>query len=201
MSNLASFILSESLKTRSVLALHRFDTLFKHQVTKDLQQQLYAAWRSTARSLKLKVDQQTAEDATFKNPKALTGIIVTASATKLHSSSETGHVKLVSPVVKLPLLLSDSDRAIAQDAFLEAAAEQFKNVIATFSEVFTHELKSGQAASDFKVSRSKRSVRLYLSAEEKGVEHETVLYHVSVEHGKINSKVRDHDIIYLSIDR
>lgn len=201
MSNLASFILSEGLKTRSVLALHRFDTLFKHQVTKDLQQQLYAAWKATARGLKLRVDQQAAEDATFKNPKALTEIIVTAAPTKLHSSTETGRVKQVSPAVKLPLLLSDADRAIAQDAFFDAAAEQLKKVIATFSEVFTHELKSGQAATDFKVARSQHAVRLCLSAAEKGVEHETVLYHVAIEHGKINSKVRDHDTIFLSIDR
>lgn len=153
------------------------------------------------KNLKLKVDPQAAEDARFKNPKALTEVTVTVAPVKLHSSTEHGLVKQVSPTVKLPLLLSDADRSIAQDAFLEAAAEQLKKVISTFSEVFVHELKSGQATTDFKVTKSNNSVRLCLSALEKGVEHETVLYHVAIEHGKINSKVRDHDTIFLSIDR
>lgn len=201
MSSLATFIVAEGLKTRSVLALHRFDTLFKHQVTKDLQQSLHAAWKATARSLKVKVDPQAAEDATFKNPKALTAIIVSDQPTKLHSSADTGRVKQVAPVVKLPLLLSDADRALAQAAFFDAAVEQLKLVIATFTEVFTHELSSGKASTDFTVKRSQHSVRLCLSALDKGVEHETVLYHVAIEHGKIGSKVRDHDTIFLSVDR
>lgn len=201
MSSLASFIIAEGLKTRSVLALHRFDTLFKHQVTKDLQQNIYAAWKAKARSLKLKVDPRAAEDATFKNPKALIAITVSDRPVKLHASAETGRVRQVSPTVKLPLLLSEPDLALAREAFLDVAVEQLNDVISTWSEVFTHELKSGQAATDFQVKRDSRSARLCLTSTDKGVEHETVLYHISIEHGKIGSKVRDHDTIFLSVDR
>lgn len=201
MSSLASFIVAEGLKTRSVLALHRFDTLFKHQVTKDLQQNLYAAWRTTARNLKLKVDPRAAEDATFKNPKALVSIAVNDRPVKLHASAENGRVRLVSPSVKLPLLLSDSDLALAREAFLSAAAAELQAALTSWSEVFIHELKSGQATTDFQVKRDSRSVRLCLTFTNKGVEHETSLYHISIEHGKIGSKVRDHDTIFLSIDR
>lgn len=201
MSSLASFIIAEGLKTRSVLALHRFDTVFKHQVTKDLQRDLYAAWKVTARSLKLKVDPRAAEDAAFKNPKALTAIAVSDRPVKLHASAETGRVRQVSPSVKLPLLLSDADLALAREAFLDMAIEQLNAVISTWSEVFTHELKSGQAITDFQVKRDGRSARLCLTSTDKGVEHETVLYHISIEHGKIGSKVRDHDTIFLSVDR
>jgi hypothetical protein len=200
-SSLTSFIIAEGLKTRSVLALHRFDTLFKHQVTKDLQRDLYAAWKAKARKLKLKVDSGAAEDATFKNPKALTEITVSDRPVKLHASAETGRVRLVSPSVKLPLLLSDADLALAREAFLDTAVEQLNAAISTWSEVFTHELKSGQAVTDFHVKRDGRSARLCLTSTDKGVEHETVLYHISIEHGKIGSKVRDHDTIFLSVDR
>ena len=48
---------------------------------------------------------------------------------------------------------------------------------------------------------SKLSWRNRLTSTDKGVEHETVLYHISIEHGKIGSKVRDHDTIFLSVDR
>jgi predicted ribonuclease YlaK len=200
-SSLSTFIVAESLKTRSVLALHRFDTLFKHQVTKDLQQELYAAWRSTARTLKVKVDKQTAEDAVFKNPKATVALVVSDKLVKLFSSAENGRVKLVSPSVKLPLLLSAADAGIAREAFLADAAKQFELAIHGWSEVFMHELKSGQVKTDFCVKRDNRSVRLCLTAADKSIEHETVLYHVTIEHGKLGSKVRDYDTIFLSIDR
>lgn len=201
MSSLASFIIAEGLKTRSVLALHRFDTVFKHQVTKDLQRDLYAAWKAAARTLKVKVDPRAAEDAVFKNPKALTTISVSDRPVKLHASAETGRVRQVSPSVKLPLLLSDADLALAREAFLDAAVEQLNAVTVTWSEVFTHELKSGQASTDFQVKRDSRSARLCLTSTDKGIEHEIVLYHISIEHGKIGSKVRDHDTIFLSVDR
>ena len=201
MSSLASFIIAEGLKTRSVLALYRFDTLFKHQVTKDLQRGLYAAWKATARSLRLKVDPRAAEDATFKNPKALVSIAVNDRPVKLHSSAETGRARQVSPSVKLPLLLSDADLALAREAFLDTAVEQLNAVISTWTEVFVHELKGGQASTDFHVKRDGRSARLCLTSTDKSIEHETVLYHISIEHGKIGSKVRDHDTIFLSVDR
>lgn len=201
MSSLASFIITESLKTRSVLALHRFDTLFKQQVTKDLQRGLYTAWKISARNLKVKIDPHAAEDAAFKNPKALLAITVSDKPIKLYTSTETGAVHQVSPSVKLPLLLSSTDLAIARTAFLDIAVEQFNEIISTWSEVFVHELKNGQAKTDFQIKRDNRSARLCLSSSDKGVEHEIVLYHISIEHGKLGSKVRDHDTIYLSIDR
>lgn len=203
MSGLADFIVTESLKTRSVIALHRFDTTFKHQVTKDLAARLFSAWKVTARSLKLKVNPEQAQDATFKNPKATVDIKVNDQPTKLHSSAETGRVRLVSPSVKLPLLLTDADRGIARDAFLDAAVEQFQAIIAHWGEVFTHVTMSGETKTDFVVKRDPRSARLCLIAKskDKQIEHETTLYHVAIEHGRIGSKVRDHDTLYLSIDR
>lgn len=201
MSSLSTFIVAEGLKTRSVLALHRFDTLFKHQVTKDIQQELYAAWHATAKALKIKVDKQAAEDAVFKNPKATVAVVVSNSPVKLFSSAENGRVKHVSPSVKLPLILSTADAGIAREAFLSDAAKQFELAIHGWSEVFMHELKNGQVKTDFCVKRDHRSVRLCLTATDKNVEHETVLYHVTIEHGKLGSKVRDYDTIFLSIDR
>ena len=199
MSGLVNFIITEGLKVRSVLALHRFDNV-KHHVTKDLERHLFTAWKAAARSLKLHVDKEQAEDASFKNPKALTAIEVTDKPTKLYTTAETGRVKQVSPAVKLPLLLSDADRQVAREKLFDAAAETFKLVLDTWSEVFIHE-KAGQAHTDFCVKRDARSVRLCLTALEKGVEHETLLYHITLEHGKVGSKVRDHDTIFLSVDR
>lgn len=202
MSSLTTFIVAEGLKTRSVLALHTFDTLFKHQVTKDLQQRLFNAWKFTAKALKVKVDKQLAQDALFKNPKASVAIAVLEQPVKLFSSADTGRNKLVSPSVKLPLLLSDADRAIAKDALFDAAVEELQHLIHDdWIDVFTYELKSGKLKTDFKVKRDSSSVRLCLTSSDKGVEHETVLYHIAIEHGKQSSKVRDHDTIYLSVDR
>ena len=200
MGSLTSFIITEGLKTRSVLALHRFDVMFKQQVTKDLQELLFATWKAAARSTKLHVDAELAQDATFKNPKALTKVLVDDKPTKLLSSEEAGKVKLVAPTVKLPLLLGEVNLALARTAFFDAAVEVFEKLISTWSEAFVHEV-NGQAASDFKIKRDHRSIRFCLSHTEKNVEHEIVLYHVTVEHGKQGSKVRDHDTIYLSIDR
>lgn len=200
MGSLTSFIIAEGLKTRSVLALHHFDVMFKQQVTKDLQETLFASWKATLKTLKLQIDPELAQDATFKNPKALTKILVDNKPVKLLSSEEAGKVRLVSPTVKLPLLLGEVNLALARTAFFDTSVETFEKLIATWSEAFIHEV-AGRAASDFKIKRDHRSIRFCLSHVEKNVEHEIVLYHVTVEHGKQGSKVRDHDTLYLSIDR
>lgn len=199
--SLSDFIIAEGLKTRSVLSLHRFDTLFKHQVTKDLQQTLHDRWKAEVKRLKLKPNKEAVEDASFKNPKATVAIECSDRPVKLFSSTEHGLAKHVSPSVKLPLLLPPHDLAIARESLLDAASECFKAALSGWSEVFMHELASGRAVTDFKVKRDSRTVRLCLVSLERGVEHETVLYHVAIEHGKIGSKVRDHDTIYLSVDR
>lgn len=201
MSSLSSFIIAESLKTRSIIALHRYDAIFKHEITKDLQRRLFTAWKQQAKSLALKVDKLAAESATFKNPKATIAVTVAEIPIKLYSSAESGRARVVSPSVKLPLLLSDPDHAIAKEAMLTAAVTQFTEITHAWAEVFMHELNSGQIKTDFEVKRDSRSVRLCLTAIDKHIEHETVLYHVAVEHGKLGSKVRDYDTIYLSVDR
>lgn len=199
--SLSDFIIAEGLRTRSVLSLHRFDTLFKHQVTKDLQQALHARWKAEVKRLKLKPNFDVVEDTLFKNPKAVVEPVVSDRPVKLVSSTEHGLARQASPSVKLPLILPPHDLAIARDAMLDAASVCFTEVLNGWSEVFMHELPSGKITTDFKVKRDGRTVRLCLVSTERSVEHEIVLYHVAIEHGKIGSKIRDHDTIYLSVDR
>ena len=201
MMSFSTFIIKEGLKTKSVMTLHKYDTVFKSQIISYLGTHLYKAWKIASKSLKVKLHSDIAQDVRMKNSNAQIDIEVITLPIKLRATSDAGHSKTVSPSIKLPIYLSEYDRLLARQTFYDVTAEVFQQLIHDWSEIFIRISAAGNSVSDFKVKRDSRSVSLSLTFSENGIEHVINLFHVNIEQGKLNSKVRDYDILYLSIDR
>ena len=200
MSNkLSSFILSENLKNKHVLALHKFKSLFKDQVTLDVRADLSKRWDSVIAKLDAKVPAKEKREARLKYEKAVTDVTLFTRPTKLYSSSELGRVTEVSPAVKVPHLLSKEERNLISKQLFDAGEEAFKAAISMWRDVFQRERFDGTWVTDFIIRRDERSVRLLLSSKHTGVEHETPLFYVSIEHGKAGSKTRAYDMVYFGV--
>lgn len=197
MSKLSAFILTERLNDKQVIALHRFNELFKAQVTVDITDVLVATWTKAIKQLP-KVKASTAEDAKLQNPKVLTDVTVVEKPLKLLAASELGRSTEVSPAVKVPLLLSRAERTVVTNKLFDIAQETFNKTLRDWSEAFMFE-RSGRLATEFKVRRDSRAVRLSLVTSTDNVEHETIVYYVTVEHGKATSKARSYDLVYLNV--
>lgn len=200
MSNkLSSFILSENLKAKHVLSLHRFKELFKDQVTLDLRSNLFKLWDSIVTKLDVKVPPATKREARLKYEKAVTEVTLLSRPTKLYSSTELGRTSEVSPAVKIPHLLSREERNLIIKRLFDESESAFKHTVATWKEAFMRERFDGTWVTDFVIRRDERSIRLLLSSKNNGVEHETPLFYVSIEHGKAGSKTRAYDMVYLGV--
>lgn len=198
-NKLSSFILSETLKNKHVLSLHKFKELFKDQVTLDVRSNLLKRWDTVISKLEVKVPPAVKREARLKYEKAVTEVTLFSRPTKLYSASELGRTTEVSPAVKVPHLLSKEERNLIVKQLFAAGEETFKHVIDTWKEAFQRERADGTWVTDFKVRKDERSVRLLLSSKSEGVEHETPLFYVSIEHGKAGSKTRAYDMIYLGV--
>lgn len=198
-NKLSSFILSENLKTRHVLSLHRFKDLFRDQVTLDVRADLSKRWGSVITKSEAKVSQAVKREARLKYEKAVTEVTLFSRPTKLYTSSELGRVSEVSPAVKVPHLLSREERNLIIKQLFDVSAEAFKHVIDTWKEAFMRERFDGSWVTDFKIRRDERSVRLLLSSKAENIEHETPIFYVSIEHGKAGSKTRAYDMVYLGV--
>ena len=198
-NKLSSFILIENLKAKHVLSLHRFKDLFKDQVTLDIRSDLFKRWDSVVTQLGIKVPSTTKREARLKYEKAVTEITLLSRPSKLYSSTELGRTSEVSPAIKIPHLLSKEERNLIVKQLFDASEEAFKHVIATWKEAFMRERFDGTWVTDFVIRRDERSIRLLLSSKHDGVEHETPLFYVSIEHGKAGSKTRAYDMVYLGV--
>jgi hypothetical protein len=197
MSKLSAFLLTEQLSDKQVIALHRFNELFKAQITVDVTDALVASWTKAIKQLP-KVKPAAAEEAILQNPKVLTDVTVVEKPVKLLAASELGRSTEVSPAVKLPLLLSRAERTVVINKLFDIAQDVFNKIIHDWSEAFMFE-RSGRLATEFRVRRDARSVRLSLVTSSNSVEHETVVYYVAVEHGKATSKARTFDLVYMGV--
>jgi hypothetical protein len=198
-NKLSSFILAENLKNKHVLSLHKFKTMFKDQVTLDVRADLVKRWDSVITKLDIKVPLALKREARLKYEKAITDVTLFARPTKLYSASELGRTSEVSPAVKVPHLLSKEERNLILKQLFDASEEAFKHVIATWRDAFMRERADGTWVTDFIIRRDERSIRLLLSSKHNGVEHETPLFYVSIEHGKAGSKTRAYDMVYLGV--
>lgn len=199
MGKLTSYLLAESLRTRHVLSLHKFNELFKDQVTLDIRASLVKKWAAELTKLDIKVPAQAKREARLTNEKAVTDITLVARPMKLAGSSELGRSLEVSPAVKVPYLLSQEERNLVKKRLFDAGEATFKKIIKSWKEAFMRERQDGSLKTDFIIRRDERSVRLLLSSKVEGVEHETPLFYIAIEHGKLNSKVRAHDLVYLGV--
>jgi hypothetical protein len=197
----STFIITEKLKTRSLVALHGYDERYKHDIIKDLSQRLLDAWKDVIRIHKPKASKEAIEDAVFRSTRACTSVEIIAKPVKLYAAVEHGRTQLVSPSVNIPLILAEHDRQLIRRAILVASAEVFTELKTHWHAIFMHETPAGRLVSDFSITQDNHAVMLHLSYKEDDVIHRVSLFHVTIENGKPGSKVRDHDIAYLSIDR
>ena len=144
MSKLSAFLLTERLSDKQVIALHRFNELFKAQITVDVTDALVASWTKAIKQLP-RVKPAAAEEAILQNPKVLTDVTVVERPVKLLAASELGRSTEVSPAVKLPLLLSRAERTIAINKLFDIAQDVFNKIIHDWSEAFMFE-RSGRLA-------------------------------------------------------
>lgn len=199
MANFSSHLISEALKSKHVLTLHRFNELFKDQVTVDVRAALVKRWRAGIKALGLVVPEQAAKEERIRSEKAVIEITLSDRPLKLAASTELGRMAEVAPSVKVPYLHSKEERNLVRKRLFDEAEAAFKSVIKTWREAFQHEKANGQLGTDFKIRRDERSVRLLLSSKDGDVEHETPIFYVSIEHGKLGSKLRSYDLIYLGV--
>jgi len=197
---LKSFIVNEGLKTRSAVALYRYDTLFKAEITDDLVERLFSAWKKLAKKHANLLSASEQEDLKFKSEKALVTVEASKAPKKLMSTDQYGHHKKVAPTLLIPVSASTSSKELIRSQGLAAAKEVFEELIERWSEVFMYEL-GGKLKSDFKVEVRQSAVMLKLEHADGALQRSSSLFHVAIEHGKIGSKVRDHDTLYLSVDR
>lgn len=200
MGRLTSFILNEGLKSRHVLALHNFNELFKHDVIVDIKAELVARWTATVKRLGLKVPKDVVQDAVLRGvEKPMTKPIVGSAVHKLIVNGEHHKPREVSPTVKIPLLMAVEQRELLLVALLEDAQAAFQNLLTAYPAAFLRPSKTNELRSDFKIERSKITVRLCIASKDGHVEHSNCLLYVSIEHGKPNSKTRPFDVVYLGV--
>jgi hypothetical protein len=197
MPKFSSFILAESLTDKHVTALHRFNELFKAHVSADLVKQLLITWKQQC-SKAPKVPKAKAEEALLSNPKVQTKVELTTNMVKLAATTEQGKNREVHTSVKLPLLLPSTEREVCISDLLDGAQQTFASLLDEWTDAFNIE-HQGKLSSEFRVRRSKHNVRLSLITDNNGVEHETVIYYVAVEHGKPSNKARSYDLVFLSL--
>lgn len=199
MSSFSSHLLVEALRAKHVLTLHRFNELFKDQVTVDVRAALIKRWQAGIKALGLEVPEQAKREERLRSEKAVIEITLNDRPIKLGSSTELGRAAEVSPSVKVPYLHSKEERNLVKRRLFDDAEATFKVIIKGWRSAFMHERGDGQLATDFKVRRDERSVRLLLSSKDGDVEHETTIFYVSIEHGKLGSKLRSYDTVYLGV--
>jgi hypothetical protein len=197
MGKLSSFLISESLNNRQIIALHKFNQFFKHEVTNEISKALYSQWNKAIKTLP-KISKSKAEEISFTNPKAVSEYEVSDNPVKLMAASELGRTAETNTSIKIPMILSGAEQHIAIKALFDITQDVFSKTIDQWSDAFMFE-RNGKMKTEFKVRRDARSVRLSLVTDNGGVDHETIVYFVTVEHGKIDSKTRSYNLVYLGL--
>jgi hypothetical protein len=184
------FVLAESLKSKQILALHKFNELYKDQVMLDLRESLGNAWKAVLKTAKANLSKDEALEALASNEKALVKAELSLIPVKSHYGS-----KLVSPSVSIPLLLPEERRNLLEKSLLNAAETELIELIRVWSDAFMFERSNGELKTDFKVKRDAQSVRLIIG--NSASPHEVVICYVTVEHGKPNTKLKAYDLVCL----
>jgi NDP-sugar pyrophosphorylase family protein len=187
----------EELKHRHITALHKFNELYKTHVTLDLKARLAHEWQKLDVK-KLRASQQVRDEITLIKPKSIIDLTVKTSPFKLRSATELGRTTEVSPALLIPGRFSAEQKQLSISDALDSSVIAFKALIKAWPEVFSHETSGGQLSTDFVIKRTKDTVRFCLSSKSDGVDKETVLYQVSIEHGRAGSKVKDYTAVYLN---
>jgi hypothetical protein len=189
--------LAEQISAKQAVALQRF-AQHKHKATMLVSSMLVAAWSKRLPKLP-DVKPQLKDQLLAVNPKASVSIELIEQAIRLQHQSEYNRGLEVSPAVKVPLALSPPERLYVLNVLLDTAQEVLERLVVKLPAVFSTSRSDGTFKPDFKVRRDSKSVRLSLITKVGNVEHETAVFYVAVEHGKLNSKARSFDLVYLGV--
>lgn len=197
MTNLQNFIIQEELRADHAERFLIFQERYNDQVLLDLKKALEKEWSKNANVLikKHKLDIDDVELALIQNSKASVSIDVESKDEKISSSRSREAIE-VSPSVKISLLFKQQARDLIIKTFLDAAENSIKHIADQWREIFRVE-KQGRAVPWFKIVRDKDEIRFQLALSNGKNEMYRTLYSVRVDYGKLGSKTKDFDRVYL----
>jgi hypothetical protein len=197
MTNLQNFIIQEELRADHAERFLIFQERYNDQVLLDLKKALEKEWSKNANVLikKHKLDIDDVELALIQNSKASVSIDVESKDEKISSSRSREAIE-VSPSVKISLLFKQQERDLIIKTFLDAAENSIKHIADQWREIFRVE-KQGRAVPWFKIVRDKDEIRFQLALSNGKNEMYRTLYSVRVDYGKLGSKTKDFDRVYL----
>ena len=195
--SLQNFILQEALKTEHAARFILFQERYNTQVLLDLKKALEKEWAKDVTSLSKKhvIAQDDIQFAQLQNPKAVIELALEPRDERIISSRHREAVE-VSPSVKIPLLYKRDERDLIIETILKSAETAFKEVADSWREIFRVE-KKGRATPWFKLVHDKHELRFQLALTDGDNETYKTLYAVRVEYGKLGTKTRDFDRVYL----
>lgn len=196
--DLKSFLLKEEVKRSHAERYLDFIDHDHPQVIQELKQALTDAWTKQISALTrtYPISPERAQDALFKNPKALTRLEVINHAEKLAATHSRSVVE-VSPSVKIPHIYNREESELIARELVATAVEVFNTVAENWRAVLNFE-KKGQITPWFKIVHDHHEARFQLATSSATIESYKTLYCVKIEYGKQNSKLRSFDRVYLA---
>ena len=186
-----SFILNEQVRVEHAERFLTYLDKYHAEVVLDLQQQLLKDWQAEIKQLLKRFPEKKPEDLLYATP----ALHVEQAQERITSSR---HPKLieVSPSVKIPLTYSLHERSLILRSLFKIAHDTLTQVADRWKEIFTYE-KQGRSISGFKIDGDDTELRFQMIVSN----HEHVgyktLYVIQVDFGKLNSKTKNFDRVYL----
>ena len=192
-----SFIIQENLRAEHAERFILYQERYNAEVLLDLKKLLESDWTKAINSLskRYKITDEDVQSARFQNDNATVALSVESKDEKITSPRHREPV-LVSPSVKIPLLYKKEERDLITKALLDSADDTIKDVTHQWREIFRVERK-GRATPWFKIVRDHDEIRFQLALTDGSQEMYKTLYAIRVEYGKVGSKLKDFDRIYL----
>lgn len=192
-----SFIIQEDLRAEHAERFILYQERYNAEVLIDLKKWLESDWTKAVSSLskKHKITDADSQMALLQNDNATTALTIESKDEKITSPRHREPV-LVSPSVKIPLLYKKEERDLITKALLDVAEGSIKDVTHQWREIFRVE-RRGRATPWFKIVRDLDEIRFQLALTDGSQEMYKTLYTVRVEYGKVGSKLKDFDRIYL----
>lgn len=197
MPSLKNFIINEENRTSHAERYLGYLDRYHSQVFLDLKKNLQKSWGDAVASLAKKhpISDEVMQDALLRNPKATPELKLVPGAEKLITARVREPLE-VSPSVKVPFVYSAQERQLLVKQLLKAANEAIEETIVGWKEIFNYEHK-GKLQPWFKITHDPDEVRLQLSLGDGPHEAFKTLYSVRVEYGKLGSKLKDFDRVYV----
>ena len=198
MQGLKNYIISEEIKVSHAARYLGYIERYHSQVFLDLKHRLEKIWEGTVDSLikKHPVSDETIQDSLLRNPKATPELKLVKIPEKLVTARVREPLE-VAPSAKVPFVYSIQERHLLTKQLLVAAKKAMEETAADWKEIFNYEHK-GKLQPWFKILDDADEVRFQLSMGTGTTEAFKTLYSVRVEYGKLGSKLKDFDRVYLT---